>query len=166
MRAESLDTVALPSSENHDELLFRENYPAIVRHAIRVLGNLAEAEEIASEAFIRLMREKREVRDRVAWLKKCVLHLALDKLRSNRRRNRREQHALRSGEPANPESDLILQEQQKQVRHVLSSLSNQDAVLLLARAEGASYQEAAELAGVRITSTGAKLARAERRFKK
>lgn len=147
------------------EQLFKEHYSCFVRHAVKVLGDLAEAEEVASEAFIKLIREKREIRNRAGWLKKCVLHLALDKLRSNQRRSRREEQATSSLDASDPERGLILRQQQRMVRHVLSELSSQDAVLLLARAEGYSYQEAAELAGVRVTSTGSMLLRAERRFK-
>lgn len=166
MHSASLAAVQPPAIGDDFELLFRDVYPSVVRHAVRVLGNLGEAEEIASEAFLKLIREKRDIRDRVAWLRKCVLHLALDKLRSNGRRYRREQHALGFVEPGNPESELIVRQQQKRVRHVLSVLTSQDAVLLLARAEGASYEEAAELAGIRVTSTGKMLARAQRKFKK
>ncbi|MBL8242246.1 MAG: sigma-70 family RNA polymerase sigma factor [Bryobacterales bacterium] len=165
MRATSEATVPIQASGGDFELLFRENYSAVVRHAQRVTGNLAEAEELASEAFVKLMRERQQIRDRVGWLKKCVLFMALDRLRANERRDNRERRAAPPNHPGNPESDAILQQRQRQVRQVLSSLSTQDAVLLLARADGASYQEAAELAGIRVTSTGAKLARAERRFK-
>lgn len=69
---------------------------------MRVVGNLPEAEEIASGAFIELLHEKREIRERVAWLKKCAFYLALDKLRSNERRDRREGPRVvfaRTGQP-------------------------------------------------------------------
>jgi RNA polymerase sigma-70 factor (ECF subfamily) len=51
-----------------------------------------------------------------------------------------------------------------QVRHVLAELSDQEAKLLLGRADGCSYRELADLLDIKPASVGTMLARAEKRF--
>ena len=164
MRAISIPIRANEAEAESLESVFREQYPSLVRYAARVLGNLPEAEEVASDAFLKLMRESGGIRNQRGWLKQITLHLALDKLRSNQRRGRRER-SVECGTSGDPERDLSAAEEQARVRRVLAALPDQDAGLLLGRAEGSSYQELAEGLGLRVTSIGTMLARAERRFR-
>lgn len=152
------------AGEDH-ESLFREHYSSLVRFAARILGAQAEAEDIAVEAFVRLIRERSTIRNRTAWLKQCVVNLALDRLRSNHRRTARERQCPPAPDAGSPETELIAAQEQARVRFVLSTLSHRDAVLLLGRADGHSYHELAELAGLRLTSIGATLAKAQKHFK-
>ncbi|MBL8176632.1 MAG: sigma-70 family RNA polymerase sigma factor [Bryobacterales bacterium] len=147
------------------DALFREQYPFLVRQAARILGNQSEGEDIAVEAFVRLMAERSAVRHYGGWLKRCVLHLALDRLRANHRRANREKLAGATPGADNQESRLIAEQEQARVRWILTRLPHRDAVLLMGRAEGCSYRELAEMAGIRLTSVGAMLAKAEERFK-
>ncbi len=70
-----------------------------VRVAYGVLGNRADAEEVAQEAFTRAYRKFGLLRDRErfrAWLARISWRLALDRQRADRRRARRERAAADS----------------------------------------------------------------------
>ena len=61
--------------------------PRLVRVAYRMLGSLADAEDVVQEAFIRwLGTDRAVVREPEAFLRRVVTRLCLDQLRSARRR--------------------------------------------------------------------------------
>ena len=132
---------------------------------MRVFGNQGEAEESAAEAFVKLLRLGKPVDNPAGWLRRCVLHVALDKLRSTHRRGKREQAvALTYGSPTDPESALALEQRRRQVRSVLAEMPDREAAILLASADGGSYRELAEWIGVNPLSVGTLLARARKQF--
>ena len=60
--------------------------PKLMRVAYRMLGSVADAEDILQEAFIRWMKADRsEVREPEAFLRRTVMRLCLDQLKSARR---------------------------------------------------------------------------------
>ncbi|WP_280138664.1 sigma-70 family RNA polymerase sigma factor [Mesorhizobium sp. 1M-11] len=60
--------------------------PMLVRVAYRMLGSVADAEDMVQDAFIRWMRADRaEVREPAAFLRRTVTRLCLDKLKTVRR---------------------------------------------------------------------------------
>ena len=60
--------------------------PKLVRVAYRMLGSVADAEDMVQEAFIRWMRADRSsVREPEAFLRRTVMRLCLDQLKSARR---------------------------------------------------------------------------------
>lgn len=68
-----------------EELFERERAP-LVRHAYRMLGTMTDAEDVVQDAFVRWHRADRSsVRDPHAYLRASVTHLALDKLREQKR---------------------------------------------------------------------------------
>ena len=59
--------------------------PKLMRIAYRMLGSVADAEDIVQEAFIRWMKTDRaEVREPEAFLRRTVTRLCLDQLKSAR----------------------------------------------------------------------------------
>jgi RNA polymerase sigma-70 factor (ECF subfamily) len=61
--------------------------PKLIRVAYRMLGSVADAEDIVQEAFIRWMgADRSEVREPEAFLRRTVTRLCLDQLKSARRR--------------------------------------------------------------------------------
>src|SRR5258706_15724555 len=61
--------------------------PKLMRVAYRMLGSVADAEDMAQEAFIRWMSaDLSEVREPEAFLRRTVTRLCLDQLKSARRR--------------------------------------------------------------------------------
>lgn len=65
---------------------FGEARPKLMRVAYRMLGSVADAEDIVQEAFIRWMKaERATVREPEAFLRRTVTRLCLDQLKSARR---------------------------------------------------------------------------------
>jgi RNA polymerase sigma-70 factor, ECF subfamily len=61
--------------------------PTLARIAYRMLGSVADAEDVVQEAFVRWLRTDREaVRNPEAFLRRMVTRLCLDQLKSARRR--------------------------------------------------------------------------------
>ncbi len=66
--------------------VFEPLRPKLMRVAYRMLGSVADAEDVVQEAFIRWMRADRaEVRQPEAFLRRTVTRLCLDQLKSARR---------------------------------------------------------------------------------
>src|SRR5438445_11476798 len=75
------------------EARLAENAPLAFRVARGVLRNDADAEDIAQEALLRAYRRFERLRERTrfrAWLVRISFRLALDRLRSTKRRQQRE----------------------------------------------------------------------------
>src|SRR5690606_20250032 len=61
--------------------------PRLIRIAYRMLGSVADAEDVVQEAFLRWLDADREaVREPEAYLRRVVTRLCLDQLKSARRR--------------------------------------------------------------------------------
>lgn len=70
---------------------FERHRPRLLGLGYRMLGSLAEAEDVVQEAYLRWHHTPRaEVRDPLAWLTATVTRLAIDELR--RQRTRRESY--------------------------------------------------------------------------
>jgi RNA polymerase sigma-70 factor, ECF subfamily len=76
------------ASVSHEDaaLSFDPLRPKLMRVAYRMLGSVADAEDMVQEAFIRWMgTERSEVREPEAFLRRTVTRLCLDQLKSARR---------------------------------------------------------------------------------
>jgi RNA polymerase sigma factor (sigma-70 family) len=68
-----------------DAAAFEEHRPRLVRIAYRMLGSMAEAEDVVQDAWLRWSRVDRgEVREPAAFLTRTVTHLCLDAMKSAR----------------------------------------------------------------------------------
>ncbi|WP_028793005.1 sigma-70 family RNA polymerase sigma factor [Thalassobaculum salexigens] len=66
---------------------FETQRPALLRLAYRMLGSMAEAEDVVQESWLRWSEADREVIDNPAgWLRRVVTRLCLDQLKSARAR--------------------------------------------------------------------------------
>jgi RNA polymerase sigma-70 factor (ECF subfamily) len=66
---------------------FEAHRPGLVRLAYRMLGSMAEAEDVVQDAWLRWSRAERdEVREPKAWLRRTVTRLCLDVLKSAKAR--------------------------------------------------------------------------------
>ena len=75
------------------EALLTENAPLAFRVARGVLRNDADAEDVAQEALVRAYQRFERLRERQrfrAWLVRITFRIALDRLRSAKRRQQRE----------------------------------------------------------------------------
>lgn len=158
-----------PTSVDYDDL-FERFYPALHRYCIRLTGDGDVADDVAQEAFVRMVR--REVSGDPGaletWLYRTALNLVRDRsrVRTNRRRLLRENPdaASRPDEPETPDRRLARSRRIGRVRRVLDSLDERDRILLVMREEGFKYKEIASSIGVAASSVGTLLARAQKRF--
>jgi RNA polymerase sigma-70 factor, ECF subfamily len=119
------------------------------RVALAVLRNTAEAEDVAQEAMLRAFRSFDRLRDRErfrSWLVRTAWRLSIDRIRTARRRERREQLAVRDTLPTRVEDVAASQEFDSQVAAALDSLPEKlRIVMVLAAIEGHNTAEMAKL---------------------
>lgn len=165
---------AVAWAEAEFEQLFLTHYGRIVAVLFRLTGNRAQAEELAGDVFWKIYRQPLPPdRDHNVggWLYRIATRLGIDALRAATRRRRYEQAAgeaaYKSGEASDdPLADVLRDEKRRRVQAVLAAMKPAQAQLLMLRQSGLSYQELAEIFGVKANSIGTLLARAEADFEK
>lgn len=164
-RPAAADTAALPAAF---ERLFIREYARVAGIAYRVLGDAAEAEDVAQDVFISFYRRHdAEASYAPAWLYKAAAHAALNLVRGHARRERRETTAARAMDRvADPENEAIAEEERAAVRAALARLPERTATLLALRHSGLTYAEVATSLGIGIDQVGTRLRRAHEAFKR
>jgi RNA polymerase sigma-70 factor (ECF subfamily) len=154
------------------ESLFVREYAGVVAVAYRVLGDRADAEDVAQEVFARYVGSRSE--PAAGALRLAASRRALNLLRSRQRRIARELRDFRLHAGAREDSErgcdpLALLDRASQrmlVRTALVRLNRRDAEILTIRYGGASYRDIAQTLGIDPAQVGMRLARAERAFKR
>ncbi len=156
--------------QSFDEV-FLGNYGRIVGILRRMVGDCGRAEELASEVFLKLYRQKLVVSgggNVSGWLYRTATNLGIDALRAANRRSRLEQAAAKEERGTRLTEDVFQQvaraETQERVRGVLADLKPAQAQILLLRAAGHSYKEVAAALEIEASSVGTTLVRAESAF--
>ncbi|MGH7611622.1 MAG: sigma-70 family RNA polymerase sigma factor [Candidatus Dormibacteria bacterium] len=146
------------------EALFLAEYPAVVAVAARVLQERQAAEDVAQEVFLDFhVRFPKGREGAGGWLRLASAHLALNRLRSERRRSGRERGQAHEEVPgASPEAQVLAHEAQDVVRRALGRIRPHQASLLMLRYSGLSYAEVALALNLPVNQVGARLRRAER----
>ena len=131
--------------------------PLAYRVARGVLRNTADAEDVAQEALLRAYRRFDRLRDRNrfrAWLVRIAFRLALDRLRSGKRRELRDtlwSQPERQPPAATVEDTAASNEFQDHLENALAELPEKlRLVLLLAAMEGHTIEEIAALVGIPV----------------
>ncbi len=151
------------------EALFTAEYARVVGIAVRVLADRQEAEDVAQEAFIDFHRlHSATAAYAPAWLHRAAAHTALNRLRGDRRRQRREiAQAVEEGERSmDPQAQAEMNEDRRRLRQGLARMAPKPASALVMRASGLSYAEIARALGVGIGQIGTLLRRAEESLRK
>jgi RNA polymerase sigma-70 factor, ECF subfamily len=149
--------------------LFERHYPSLVWYLHGRLGDRDLAEDLAQEAFVRLIEKPPRAPD--AWLYVVAGNLARDAQRSEGRRLRHlaivdgQDRTADAADPApSAEAAMCSAEESALVQDTLAMLPERDAALLMMRADDVSYREIAAAIGVAPTSVGPLLSRAQQRF--
>ena len=75
-----------PASSQDAAAVFDPLRPALIRAAYRMLGSVADAEDVVQDAFLRWLDvDRAAVREPEAFLRRVVTRLCLDRLKSVRR---------------------------------------------------------------------------------
>ena len=155
------------------EALFREHWAHVYRLLNRLVGDPAEAEDLALETFVRLY-QKYPLQENEAnpggWLHRVATNLGLHSIRSWKRREGYEltagKYALEESPEARPAEIMAQEEDRRLVRIVLAQMNERQSQLLILRYSGSSYKEIATVLKLAPTSIGPLLLRAEREFEK
>jgi RNA polymerase sigma factor (sigma-70 family) len=156
---------SLPSFEQ----FFREQYPAVVRIAFGVVGDAQAAQDVAQDVFISAFQrfpDPGTSEHACAWVRVAAAHTALNAIRGERRRDRRQQLSAVEAPPAGPEETVLDRESRAEVRRALSRLPRRAATVLVLRHNGLSYAEVAEAMNVKVGHVGTMLRRAESALRK
>lgn len=162
-----------PGADADFEDLFAEHYPRLVRTLLRLVGNQAQAEELAADAFYKLCHQRpRESADEnlAGWLYRTGMNLGFDALRANQRRLRREdragREALMKEAQESPLNDLLAEERRQRVRNVIARLKPVQGQVLLMGSSGFTCREIAGVLGLKPDSLYVLIARAKAQFEK
>lgn len=141
---------------------------SIHRFAYRLLGDQAEAEDIAQEAFLRLWRQAARWEPRATigtWLYRVARNLCVDRLRA--RQTRRQAPPPEPPEPT-PDGASLLERRElsESVQQAIEELpERQRMALVLVHYEGLRNYEAAEVMEVHVDALESLLARARRQLR-
>ncbi|MEO8313685.1 MAG: RNA polymerase sigma factor [Pseudomonadota bacterium] len=116
-----------PALEREFESRLQDSASLAFRVAFSVLRQYEDAEDVAQEAFLRAHRSFNSIRDRDrfrAWLVRATFRLALDRLRGEKRRIRREDAAALATPVETPsmEADAMHVEMRRRVADAVAEL--------------------------------------------
>ena len=137
--------------EREFERRLAESSSLAFRVAYGVLRHREDAEDVAQDAFAKAYRSFRELRDRDrfrAWLVRMTWRLAIDRIRSNRRRLAHEAPVEVSPDPR-VEPDVEARERQMHLWAAIDALpESQRIVTVLAAIQGFDLKEVSRLLNV------------------
>lgn len=173
IRSESMSRsqAAAQQSQPEFEALFEQYWARLHAMLVRLLGDPAEAEDLALHTFWQLHEKPpQRIENLGGWLFSTASNLGLNALRARRRRLHYETQAgleaLRQEREAGPARQAETNLERAQVRRVLADMPPRSAQLLLLRHSGFSYAELAEALQLKPASVGKLLGRAEQEFER
>jgi len=154
---ESARDTAQAETRREFESRLAECGPLAYRVACGVLRNSADAEDVAQEALLRAYRSFDRLRDRSrfrGWLVRISFRIALDRLRSSKRREQRDTEWSQPEQqvPTPTVEDLAASNQfHASLERALEELPEKlRLVLLLAAMEGHTIEEISDIVGVSV----------------
>lgn len=161
--------IRLKDTEDAFEEIFRAEYQGIARAIASINRDPGRAEELAVEVFLKWSGNRAaqaEYKDKVrGWLYRTAFRMALDDLRAQMR-SHRYKHLLEGTGSQRPDEEFARKEEQEKIRTVLAKITRRDSTMLLLRSHGFGYSELAEALGLKATSVGTILSRAQQTFRK
>ncbi len=157
------------------ETVFHRHYDKVYGLLFRLVGNRAEAEDIAQEVFLKLYHHAYENKffagkkehNIGGWLYQVATNMGYNAIRGRKRQWQRDVLLVPDEKGGmSTEQEVEKREQETAVRRALTHLPPRQVQLLLMRQMGFSYTECAEACGVSPSSVGTLLARASEAFRK
>jgi RNA polymerase sigma-70 factor (ECF subfamily) len=161
-RDDLAEGAAHQASSSGFEEFFKQNYPTVMRLAYGVVGDFQRAQDVAQEVFLAAHRRFPESTAQASgWVRVAAVHTALNMIRSERRRHRRDLEARHHTCLPSAEDAVIEREGREELRRALSHLPRRSAAALVMRHGGMSYVEIAEALAIKPGNVGTLLRRAE-----
>jgi RNA polymerase sigma factor (sigma-70 family) len=155
------------------ETIFLENWPRVYGLLLRLVGDQAEAEDLALETFMRLYQRPPENNPELnlgGWLHRVAVNLGLNAMRSWQRRREYEEKAgrldLMEESGASPSEVFAAKEDHRKALKVLAEMNPRQSQILILRYSGMAYKEIAAIMSLAPSSVGPLLVRAETEFEK
>jgi RNA polymerase sigma factor (sigma-70 family) len=158
-------------SDSAFERLFRSEYPKVAAIARRIVFDTHAAEDVAQDVFVSFHRlHAPDAPFASKWLHTAAVHAALNAVRGNKRRVRREFADAAASRTTTLDDDplesIASVELRAAVARTLGCINPKYAAVLALRYAGLSYAEVASALGVTANHVGTMLRRAEAAFKK
>jgi RNA polymerase sigma factor (sigma-70 family) len=135
--------------------------PLAYRVARGVLRNDADAEDLAQEALLRAYEQFARLRDRErfrGWLVRITFRMAIDRLRSAKRRGLRETQWCRETQKSSTEDSAAQNEFQGHLERAMNELADKHRlVLLLAAMEGHTLEKVAAMLDLPVGTVKSRL---------
>ncbi|HEV7680134.1 MAG TPA: RNA polymerase sigma factor [Candidatus Dormibacteraeota bacterium] len=158
------------------EELYRRHHPLVLRRLARLCGNLAIAEELAQETFLRAAQRIGNASGDLhfrAWILRIGTNIGIDHLRALKRTPQQSLDEMVVVTPAagtpqvvDTEASVEMRENARFVASVLNRLNPRHRqVLVLREIEGLDYRSIAERLGVSCSAIETLLFRARGRFR-
>src|SRR5438552_5232242 len=155
--------------EQEFEARLVESSTLAFRVAYGVVRNRQDAEDVAQEAFVRAHRSFHQLRNREkfrAWLVRMTWRLAIDRLRSDRRREARELAQLHSSPEHSTEEAVDARRRSAELWRAIDALPEKlRIVTILASIEGHDLVEVAALLSLPVGTIKSRLFLARRKLK-
>ncbi len=130
------------------DLVVRQREAQVLRTAFRILGNWADAEDVAQEVFLRLHRHGLKFPHDAAvgaWLYRVTVNLCFDRTRSRRPSQGLPELVSRD---RSAEAAVLIEEKKQRLMAALATLpAKERAAVVLREIEGLSTAEVAEALG-------------------
>lgn len=143
------------------EQAVRDTSDLAVRVAFGVLRRREDAEEVAQEAFVRAHRCFAQLRDPEhfrAWMVRVTYRLAIDRWRSDRRRQAREEAAVDPPAGSSAEDLALASERAARLRAAIDDLPDKlRLVIILSAIDGHDVQEVARLLEIPVGTVKSRL---------
>jgi RNA polymerase sigma-70 factor (ECF subfamily) len=169
--SQSLENTAEAAYRSVFEKHFTENWTSICRLLARMLGDPAEAEDLALETFYRLYQHlpSQDQKFNVSgWLYRVATNLGLNSIRNFKRREFYETKATKdliTETPKDSPIEILDEKEERQAaRNVLALMNPRQSQLLILRYSGKAYKEIAQALNLSPASIGPLLLRAEHEF--
>jgi len=178
MKIRKAKTSALEAADSNPGLqafeeCFEHYWASIYRLLARMLGDPAEAEDLALETFYRLYQQRPDSApdfNTGGWLYRVATNLGLHSIRAFKRRERYELTAgkgvFEEAPEDRPAEIQAREEEQQMARRALAQMNSRQSQLLVMRYSGMAYKDIALALNLSPTSVGPLLVRAEHEFEK
>jgi RNA polymerase sigma-70 factor, ECF subfamily len=136
----------------------------------RIVGNVADAQDLTQEAFIKALQHQEQLKDEqkaAHWLSRIATNTAIDFLRKNGRATFCEIDEAPESHAESPEQILLRSEQRNYLEDGLRLLSPRErAALILRDVEGLPAEEVAEQLGCSKATVRSHIANARTKFRR